>query len=56
LPEEGHGCGLIIDENASLATGGNLALYDDVSVFGLDPVFFQNFLQRFFPTSAVKNE
>ena len=39
-------CRLIVDEDASLATGRDLAAQDNLSVFGIDAVFFENRVNR----------
>ena len=42
LAEDGDGGRLIVDEDATLAGGQNLAAHDDVVTGGVDAVFFQN--------------
>ena len=42
LLEDGDGGGLVVDEDAALAGGEDLAAEDDVVAFGVDAVFFQD--------------
>ena len=42
LLENGHGGGLVVDEDAALAGGEDFAAQDDLVAFGVDAVFFED--------------
>jgi len=54
LAEDGDGGGLIVDEDAALAGGGNLAANDQRAVFGfIQTVVLQNFIDCVFRNSCA---
>ncbi len=46
LFQDGNRCRLIVDEDAAFAAGRDLAAQDDLAVFGVDAVFFQDAVDR----------
>ncbi len=42
LPQKRDSCGLVVDEDAAFASGGDLALYDDLTVFAFEAVGLEN--------------